>query len=154
LPPSLLHLAQYLLLSNFNILVMFIGNPLRLVLKFVLVFLFKDYFVWYSFLCVYFSELEYGICIAEWSLMALGESPLVTGQRPRYECLLLGGYTSFSFLFTEFALVNGYQTTSVCIFFWLQSAVLDLDDTLYPLSSGLAAACTNNIEGNFVAVKR
>nr|ABK22648.1 unknown [Picea sitchensis]ABR16736.1 unknown [Picea sitchensis] len=43
--------------------------------------------------------------------MALGESPLVTGQRPRYECLLL-----------------------------------DLDDTLYPLSSGLAAACTNNIE--------
>ena len=33
------------------------------------------------------------------------------------------------------------------IYFWLQMFSTDMDDTLYPFSSGLNLACRKNIEG-------
>lgn len=60
-------------------------------------------------------------------------------QSHSYECLLFGNPSTqklcFEKLIIEYIL-NGY--------FLLFS---DLDDTLYPLSSGLATACRENIEG-------
>ncbi|KAK8547636.1 hypothetical protein V6N12_031770 [Hibiscus sabdariffa] len=58
-------------------------------------------------------------------------------QRPKYDCLLFG---KLIYLGNE----NGGEGPTETI--WL-NLFADLDDTLYPLSSGLARECGNNIKG-------
>lgn len=64
-------------------------------------------------------------------------------QRPKYDCLLFGKpFTSGNFH------VKIWITLETTILTTCLNLFADLDDTLYPLSTGVATACRNNIEGN------
>ena len=58
-------------------------------------------------------------------------------QRPKYDCLLFGK----NFVLEQPDLFS-YDSFSSNVF-----ETADLDDTLYPLSSGIAASCLQNIKG-------
>lgn len=65
-------------------------------------------------------------------------------QRTKYDCLLFGKPFAFgNFCVNLSCLVKQSSWPLV----WTFS---DLDDTLYPYSTGIATACRNNIEGKFV----
>lgn len=79
------------------------------------------------------------------SLMKLVISKMEFDERFRqshiYECLLFGNPFTQKLCFEKLIIeeiLNGY---------FLSLLFSDLDDTLYPLSSGLATACRENIEG-------
>lgn len=63
-------------------------------------------------------------------------------QRPKYDCLLFGVFLNLENMF--FAVDFEPNLTK------LFCTCLDLDDTLYPLSSGLAASVLKNIQGKLV----
>lgn len=82
---------------------------------------------------------------------------LQAAHRPNYDCLLFGKLhmrsmqwlskkpDHFCFVFSDTTLFH--ETNHQRGFSWFLLSVSDLDDTLYPLSSGLAVACRKNIGG-------
>lgn len=65
-------------------------------------------------------------------------------QRNKYDCLLFG-----MLFYSEHLVVKvDYPQKELANNYFFELA--DLDDTLYPLSSGLAKACRNNIEGIYM----
>lgn len=67
------------------------------------------------------------------------------GQRPKYDCLLFGK----PFCSTHFACYSELPQGND---FNHMFELADLDDTLYPLSSGIATACLKNIKGKVPVV--
>lgn len=61
-------------------------------------------------------------------------------QRQKYDCLLFGKTKKKKHYLHNWKLLIVMILTCLC--------VADLDDTLYPLSCGIAKACGQNIKGN------
>lgn len=72
-------------------------------------------------------------------------------QSLKCECLLFGTYTQYSLL-SSLQNARGHQpiaqTTDQINSSFCLSPLLDLDDTLYPFNSGIAADIKKNIQGS------
>lgn len=77
-----------------------------------------------------------------WSKMEKFEDCYRQAQMQKYECLLFGKPFSFIKFMCQFRFLLDFWP----FFFKLA----DLDDTLYPLSSGIAKECRKNIEGTSI----
>ena len=70
----------------------------------------------------------------------------VNSSTPRYECLLFGKKCCVMCdSITYRKIRSNYNNFFSCLYLYFFP--IDLDDTLYPLSSGLSEACANNIIG-------
>lgn len=75
--------------------------------------------------------------------MEFHEDRYMQAQRPKYDCLLFGK----TFRYGNFMSKTEFTLES-CVLNTCSNLFADLDDTLYPLSTGVATACRINIEGN------